>query len=263
MWKKGMVLISLILLVGITVTGCGNLTEVRKELKAGGFGMWYPPESGVEPGQIWHIEGRVKQSSVKKPPDMYVPTKKHEAQFAQLEKKIDAKLLLSASFVNGLLGNAADLQPKLEAGTVKDVKMDFGKSKINRVWVEDLVENEAQFSAWYQAGMQRVRNREPGWAILIATVETSGMSYTMKVTNKAAFEAKTKGVIDGLIGGNVAYKWQSDKTVKLIIPDGQQMTIGFAKLKPELLDAGFGVMAPSDRNLPIMDYLGKNTIPFE
>lgn len=230
------VVLCLFCLVLVFLSGC-KLKDVQDELKEGGFDLWYPAEAGIEPGQIWHLSGNEKTEIREKPETLRI--KDAQVKFATLEKKIDASASLKANIANGLLGKAGDLQAAFEAAHVKDVTLNFGNSRVQRIVVGDLEEHESTFSAGYRGALTKVKNREPGWVLLAATVTTDGMTYTVTVEDKAKFDAQVKGAIEGLLGAGLIVNWKSNTKAELVIPNGQRLAIGFAPLRPELFSSGF------------------------
>jgi hypothetical protein len=250
-----------------TLTACNTLSDVKKELAKGGFELWYPAEANIEPGQVWFIKGDGKTEVYRRP--VSLSTKEaRDVRFSTLEKQVDANASLSANFAKGLLGKAATLQAELSAGTVKKVSLDFGNTQVERVIIEDLndVEKRAKFSEDYRAGLDKVRNEQPGWVLLIATVRTSGMKYVLDVDDTAKFKANVEGAVNALLGADAKINYEGKNTVTLTIPNTQQLTIGFAPVNPELLKgAGFGRVSPqiSDAELikAVSRALNKATLP--
>jgi hypothetical protein len=236
------------------LAGCTNLYDVKKELSRGGFAMWYPPESGIEPGQIWHIQNQVKTAVRDRPAAVSFRTA--QLQFATLEKEIDANASLSADFAKGALGNVGALKAKLEAGTVRNVSLNFGKSTAKRLVVGTLLDTEAagKLTQQYRNDLAKVRAGAPDFVLIAATVDTSGMSYTLEVTNRAAFEANTQGALQGLLGAGLTLDWKSNTKVELKIPDNQTLTVGFSPMKRELLLPG---LAPQTDNLSDVEFIKK------
>lgn len=237
---------------GLGCSGSADLTQVRTELRSGGFNLWYPAEAGIQPGQIWYLKGTEK-TEIRERPEL-IQVKAANVKFATLSQRVDASVSLNASFAKGTFGKAGDLQGKLDAGTVKNVTLNFGNSGVDRIVVGDLLDAQKrqQFNPEYRAALDKVRNGENGWILVVATIHTAGMTYTLDVANKTAFEANAKGAIQELLGAAVVFNWQGDNKVELVIPDNQSLVIGFAPLRRELLAKGY---VPLREDMPDAEYI--------
>ena len=110
-------------MLALAVAGCNELKHVKRELNDGGFALWYPAESGVEPGQIWITNSKQKHIQQLRPDglELFGP---NTATFKTLSKKIDADMTLDVSFGEQILGEAGELAVLLKSATVKNVKLD-------------------------------------------------------------------------------------------------------------------------------------------
>lgn len=108
-------------LVLIASSGCNTLSDVQSELAKGGYMLWYPARVGVEPGQIWIIDGNQKVPFLDRPSQLTMTTS--AAQFESLTKTIDANASLNAAFSTGVGGDADQLQIALTKATVTNVTL--------------------------------------------------------------------------------------------------------------------------------------------
>jgi len=111
-----------VIFICIIIIGCNSLHDVEKELRKGGFTLWYPAESGIEPGQIWITDGTNKIIQQRRP-DLLPIFGPNTAQFKTLEKNVDAKVSLDLKFNQNILGNATELATFLKMGTVKEIQI--------------------------------------------------------------------------------------------------------------------------------------------
>lgn len=183
-------LMGVLLLVGILVSGCTTLGDVKSELKKGGFALWYPAEAGVEPGQIWQTKGKARIKQQRKPTALSVDTA--DATFETLKKTVDATVSLDVKFSNEILGKAGDMSALLQQGTVKNVDLNFGKTEIQRITMGDLRKPEirSQFDAGYLSDLEKVEADNVDFVLIATVVRSSGMKYVFKCNDTSKLEAK-------------------------------------------------------------------------
>lgn len=174
----------------ILLCGCNSLQNVKTELSQGGFILWYPAESGIEPGQIWHVDHKKKDIKQLRPVNLKIF--ESEAQFKSLKKEVDATISLDSEFSNKLLSKAGDMSAILKNGTVKNVTLTFGNTKIQRIITDDLL--SVELSRAYKDRLMDVENKKDGYFLIIAVLNTSGMKYVFKCENSSLLQAKAPDI---------------------------------------------------------------------
>lgn len=224
----------IVILISI-VAGCApTLKDVRKELGEGGFVLWYPAESGVEPGQIWVTNGRQKYIQQRRPNglNLFGPNR---VKFKSLTKKVDADVSLNASFTEGILGEAEDLAVLLKNATVKEVKLNFGETFVSRIVLGDLSDPRVkeQLSKGYLRDLENVKNLDQ-YVLITAIVTSSGMTYTFECEDTKQLEVKAPE-ISTLIKAEFNLKLESKTIATWEIPETDVLAIGITPVSGEIV----------------------------
>jgi len=215
----------LLLMLALAVAGCNDLREVEDELNEGGFALWYPAESGIEPGQIWITNGKQKHIQQRRP-DRLALFGPNPAKFKTLTKVVNADVSLDASFAEGTLGGAGELAALLKSATVEGVKIDFGDTRVTRLVLGDLSNPQVtkDLPEGYLDDLKNVRTRQ-GYALVSGIVTSSGMTFTFTCKDTKQLEAKLPE-INKLMKGEFKLNITSDKTAKWEIPETSVLAIG-------------------------------------
>ena len=232
---KKTVFLALLFMAAFMVAGC-HLEHVRRELKKGGFDLWYPAESGVEPGQIWVTNG--KQKSIEQLcPDGLKTFGPGTVKFQTLSQKVDANVSLDTSFGEKTLGQAGELAVLLENATVKNVTLDFGKTYVTRLVGGSLRDPQIRktLPEGYLEDLVKVRTKRDGYVLISDIVTSSGMTFTFTCEDTKKLEVKAPE-ISKLIKGEFDLDIKSDKTASWKIPETDVLTIGICFLSGEAVD---------------------------
>lgn len=205
--------------------GCNNLKDVRTELEKGGYTLWYPAESGVEPGQIWITNGKEKYIQQRRPNQLtlFGPNR---VKFQTLSKKVDANLSLNASFSEGVLGEAEELAVLLKSATVKEVTLDFGETRVSRLVLGDLSDPNIieQLPKGYLRDLEKVQTVTQ-YVLISGIVTSSGMKYIFKCEDTKQLEAKVPE-IRKLIKGEFSLNVKDNTEASWEIPETDVLAIG-------------------------------------
>jgi hypothetical protein len=250
-----------LLLLTLAIAGCNDLKDVESELNKGGFVLWYPAESGVEPGQIWVTNGKQKDIRQMRPDqlELFGP---NPATFKTLSKKVDAQMTLDTSFGEEILGEAGELAVVLKNATVENVELNFGKTRITRLVLGDIGNPEIRktLPEGYLKDLEKVE-KLPGYVLVSSVVTSSGMKFTFTCEDTKQLEAKVPE-ISKLIKGEFSLNIKNDKTASWEIPETDVLTIGTA-----LVSGPTVRLTPKDvesRALNVRDALLKlKTVPLE
>jgi hypothetical protein len=221
--------------------GCvPTLKDVRTELREGGFALWYPAESGVEPGQIWVTNGTEKHIRQRRP-DQLALFGPNPTQFKTLSKTVDADLSLDVSFGEGVLGKAGQLAALLKSATVKEVKLDFGETRVSRLVLGDLADPNVkkQLPDGYLKDLEKVRTPVDGYILITGVVTSSGMKYTFTCDDTEQLEAKAPEISE-LIKAEFNLNVSNRTEATWEIPETDVLAIGItpvcgeiARLRPD------------------------------
>ncbi|HZL36207.1 MAG TPA: hypothetical protein VFC78_12895 [Tepidisphaeraceae bacterium] len=167
------------------VSGCNTtLSGVQNELAKGGYMLWYPARVGVEPGQIWLIDGSQKVPFLDRPSQVAMSSS--SAQFESLTKEIDATASLNANFTTKVGGDADALKIALSKGTVTNIALDFGDTVIDDTQLGALVNNLTQYPQNYQQAIKEIQVGSSDKVLIASIVRASGMTYTFTCTDTRA-----------------------------------------------------------------------------
>jgi sporulation protein YlmC with PRC-barrel domain len=224
----------IVILIGI-VAGCDpTLKDVRKELGEGGFALWYPAESGVEPGQIWITNGKQKHIQQRRPNELNLlgPSR---VKFKSLTKTVDADTSLNAAFAEGILGEAEDLAVLLKNATVKEVKLNFGETYVSRLVLGDLSDPKIkeQLSKGYLTDLENVKKLDQ-YVLITAVVTSSGMKYTFECEDTKQLEVKAPEISE-IIKAEFNLKIESNTTATWEIPETDVLAIGITPVSGEIV----------------------------
>jgi len=227
--------LSLVGLLLICVAGCTTLRDVKKELRAGGFELWYPAEGGVEPGQIWFSDGRIKNIQQERPGELPVRSTQ-DAEFGTLLKHIEAKASLDAKFSDKILGKAGDLSALLGAATVRDVRLDFGKATVTRVALGNLKQQAVldKLPSGYRDDLYSVRDGTRPLIFIAGVVQVSGMKYTFTCEDTGKLKAAAPKIAESI---NATFDVSASSKTEAVweIPDSKTLTIGIAPVQGDFL----------------------------
>jgi len=214
--------------------GCTELQDVKDELAKGGYALWYPARAGVEPGQIWIIDGKTKVPNFERPSAVGV-NRDVPAQFSNVKKHVEAGVSLDATFGLKVAGAAEELKAALSAGTVKDVKLDFGTTVIDELVMENFRRSLPQLDGRYRAAVEKVRRGNDNLVLVVATVRAAGMKYTLKCEDSAKLTVQLPR-IQALINAKIEANVKSNTDVEWTIPSTESLTIAFTPAKGDWLD---------------------------
>jgi hypothetical protein len=229
----------ILVMFALAVAGCNDLKDVKRELNDGGFALWYPAESGVEPGQIWITNGKQKHIQQRRP-DRLALFGPNSVKFKTLSTKVEADMTLDTSVGEGILGEVGELAVLLKSATVKGVELDFGETHVTRLVLGDLSNPEIRktLPEGYLEDLVKVQMR-PGYVLISDIVTSSGMTFTFTCEDTKQLEAKVPE-ISKLIKGEFNLNVKSDKTASWEIPETDVLAIGTTfvsgqtvRLKPE------------------------------
>jgi hypothetical protein len=214
-----------LLMLMLAIAGCNDLKDVRHELNEGGFALWYPAESGVEPGQIWVTNGKQKHI-LQRCPEQLSLFGPNPVKFKTLSKKVEADVTLDTSFVEGILGEVGELAVLLKSATVKGVELDFGETHVTRLVLGDLSNPEIKktLSEGYMEDLAKVETHT-GYVLISDIVTSSGMTFTFTCEDTKQLEAKVPE-INELIKGEFKLNVKSDKVASWEIPETDILAIG-------------------------------------
>jgi len=229
MFSKKTILVSLLTI--LIFCNCNTLQNVKNELAKGGFVLWYPAESGIEPGQIWYIKDRKKDIKQLKPENLKII--ENDAQFQSLKKEVDASISLDTQFSNKLLSQSGEMSALLKAGTVKSVSLNFGVTKIQRIITDDLA--TMKLKPAYKARLSDVENKKEGYFLIIAVVNTSGLKYVFKCDNTSSLQAKAPDIAKS-ISADFNLTIISNTEATWDIPNSKVMAIGITPFSGKLTD---------------------------
>lgn len=226
-----------------------TLSDVKKELNRAGFVLWYPPEEGIVPGQIWRINGRSKREIQDAPANLRKPIPRM-AQFPTLSKDVDIKGTIDLNPVargstpvasteearQGELQKAIDasvanklqqISAKLSGSSVKRVKLDFGNTQTLTLPLREL--QSPHLGKHYLDDVKLAEVENGDFYLIDRVLQTSGMSYTLTVDNLAALQAQLPE-IQRAFGAGATLSVTSKKTATLTIPNATPLTIGVSFL---------------------------------
>jgi hypothetical protein len=130
-----------------------------------------------------------------------------------------------------LLGDPA-FSGLLSAGTVKDVKLDFGATSISRLVLGDL-ENE-QLPASYRRALRKIQDKTPNMVLISGVVETSGMAYTFTCDDTAKLQSQASK-IEKILNATFELDVESNSTAVWRIPENMKLVIGISPERGNLL----------------------------
>ena len=257
--------VALVMLVCLAAGCLPTLKDVKEELREGGFALWYPAESGVEPGQIWVTNGTEKHIRQRRPHQLalFGP---NPAQFRTLSRIVDADLSLDVSFGEGVLGKVGQLAALLKSATVKEVKLDFGETRVSRLILGDLGDPNVkkQLPDAYLRDLEKVRTPVDGYILITGVVTSSGMKYTFMCDDTKQFEAKAPA-ISKLIEAEFNLKVSSRTEATWEIPRTDVLAIGITPACGEIVK--IVLLGPKDvksRELDVENALLKlNTVDLQ
>ncbi|NLZ06705.1 MAG: hypothetical protein GXY19_16180 [Phycisphaerae bacterium] len=204
-----------------------TLRDVKRELGEGGYALWYPAEEGVEPGQIWITNGKKKHIQQLRPSalSLYGP---HAAAFKTLAKTVNANLSLDLSFGGEVLGEIGELGALLSTGTVKEVRLDFGQTRISRLVLGDLNEPNitSRLPAGYLDDLAKVKTLDHH-VLVTAVVTSSGLKYIFTCDDTSKLQANAPAISE-LIGADFELNVSSSKKATWEIPTTDVLAIGVA-----------------------------------
>mgnify|MGYP003676911031 FL=1 len=246
------------------LTGCNTLQRVESELKKGGFTMWYPPEEDISPYDIWAFDGRGR-TSIERAPEQLTPRNPNGSviEFTTMKKEVDANILVKANVGEQLLGEVGKLKAEFETGTVRDVALDFGDTRVYRIDLGDLklARDAGELPAGDARILTLIQNGNRDYVLLAAVVRTEGMLYKLTVEDSTKFDAGLEGAIEGVLGVDVTINVKSETEVELSIPSGTTLAIGFSRLRPKYLDPGITEVAIDTED--DLEYIRLISEPFE
>jgi len=217
----------ILLMLALAVAGCNDLKDVERELNDGGFVLWYPAESGVEPGQIWITNGKGKHILQRRPDGLplFGPS---TTQFRTLRGKVEADMTLNTSFGEEILGDAGELAVLLKSATVKDVELDFGETLVTRLVLADLRDpkiRETLPDAYLDDVVKAQTHEDDACVLIDGIVTSSGMTFTFTCEDTKKLEAKVPE-INKLIKGEFKLNFKSDREAIWEIPETNVLVIG-------------------------------------
>jgi predicted small secreted protein len=225
--------LAILFIAAFLLSGCGTLKDARKELQKAGYALWYPAEEGVEAGEVWQAEGNARIKQQRKPDGLEAET--HAAQFETLKKTVDAGCSLDLKFTNKLLGKAdeaGNLAALLKAGTVKTVDLNFGTTKIHRITLGDLREDEIRkkLPAEYLAALKKVEADNIDYVLLAAVVTSAGMKYVFKCEDTAQLQAQAPEIAKAISAKfDVSVKSKTEAFWE--IPEATPLVIGILPVR--------------------------------
>lgn len=165
------------------VAGCARptLRNVTDGLAAQGYAIWFPAETGVEPGQIWLYDGTLRSKFADRP--VALPLNQHGGPAIDvLERRADATGVLSSEFTSAVLSEASPFGAELVAGTarrgtvtfegpVDATSVDFGQALSGN--------DQARFGTGYAKALELVREDTPGLVLVLSTLRVSRMELTL------------------------------------------------------------------------------------
>lgn len=233
------------IVLGLLLSGCTTLGDVKDEMDKAGFALWYPAEAGIEAGQIWQIEGQKRIREQRKPNALEATTGK--AQFETLKKSIDASTSLDLNFTNKILGNAGDMAALLKAGTVKSVELNFGDTVIQRITMGDLREQSvvSRLPSGYASDLRKVQADNADFVLIGAVVTAAGMKYIFKCEDSAQLQAKAPEIAKSVsadfnlkVVSKTEAVWEIPNTTPLVIGIlpvyGKDLDLGIQQLRQQL-----------------------------
>jgi hypothetical protein len=221
----------------LVLSACHNtLANVKTELAKGGFALWYPAEAGIQPGQIWQMEGQRKDIIHDQPSGLplWGPRPIH---FESLKKHVNADLSLNADFAKGLLSNVGPLSAELKKSTVTSVSLDFGQTEVERLILGKLDDEKLLESLpdGYRSDLKKAKAGSENFVLIGAVVSTSGLKYvfTCEDTNGLAANAAQ---ITKILGVNFNVKIVSNTEAVWEIPGLTRMAIGISPVRGKMFN---------------------------
>src|SRR5580704_4429630 len=98
--------------------GCATPTmTLTKRMASEGYCIWYPGESGIEPGQIWLYDGTLRSKFAERPENIPIATAK--PVLSNVSGLNDAGGMLSGTFTELAISKAGEFDAELYAGSVR------------------------------------------------------------------------------------------------------------------------------------------------
>lgn len=167
----------LALLVG--ASGCAAPTmTLTKRMASQGYCIWYPGESGIEPGQIWLYDGTLRSKFADRPENMPISTL--QPVLPDVQGLNDGTGMLSSKFTELAISKAGEFDAELYAGSVRggvfrlgpieSVSIDLGPSLLK--------DAQAKYGPAYATALQMVRDDTPGLVLIAAVVQVRRIDFT-------------------------------------------------------------------------------------
>jgi hypothetical protein len=209
----------------LILVGCkGDLSAGRPQVELSGWQLLYPAQAGVEPGEIWYTDSTGARHTVYKKPQKLPVSPPSPVFYATQGKTIDYGAVLSGGLT---ISKSSSLTAKLQAGTVKSFKLDYGRTRTVRIVLGDLdtLANDPKTDAGYLRALEAVRQGESGYYLIDSILLASNLEYTATVADTNIFQAVIPAVTK-FLGGKADAHYVGTNTVKWVLPKEEEAVIG-------------------------------------
>jgi hypothetical protein len=251
----------------LTTVGCRGeaaagsyAAEVEPRLRQAGFQTWFPPEEGVEVGQIWSVDGAGNRAPAYGRPAAVDPPAERPAPFLAglrgLTLKADEALRLAdgvagptggagpaagAASDAGATGADGPLRAALTAAGVESARVDLGEPSARELpgAALDRPEVLARLSGPYREALAAGRSGSPRHVCVAGVVEVAGLTCTWAVADAAPVAAALPQ-LNAAFGPRVAVSVVDRRTVRAVVPPSRRLAVGIRRLV-----GGAGFAAPA------------------
>lgn len=203
---------------------------MRDSLTEAGFEIWYPAEAEVEPGQVWELQGPVRQR-IEPRPQKVGNTKPARIDFVSTKESQEFKSKLNADLAE-LLRGEGQIAADFRKATVRKVSMDFGDAKIIRLSSTTQIAQTGVKA--YDDEVNKIASGKSKHSILAAVVQSPSLVYELQVDDIAEFKANASPIRNLLAGEGTAESIDG-KQVKWVVkatPNEEARIIAASRLSP-------------------------------
>lgn len=159
------------------LSGCAqNTATVVRRTAVAGYAIWYPAESGIEPGQVWLYDGTLESKFADRPSAVAMSSDPIDIN---LHRKNDIKGTLKSDFTEAAISNAGPFSAELWAGSVRSGTYIYGPTQTKNIDLANVYANRAKYGPAYATALQLVRDDKPGVVLIASVVQTQWVDYTL------------------------------------------------------------------------------------
>jgi hypothetical protein len=164
----------------VASAGCNQTTPtLTRRIAVGGYAIWYPAESGIEPGQIWLYDGTLRAKFADRAAKLS-PIQRQPVDL-DLKRPNELKGTLSSTFTEAAISKAGPFSAELYAGSAREGSFTFGPMETVSIEIGDsLLKNaEAKYGPAYAKALRMVREETPGLVLIASVVQVPWVDYTL------------------------------------------------------------------------------------